>query len=61
MVLRPQFVADTSIEEKRDFSLRKPTTSQERGGKKRRRLAPFEMTVAVLRLEFEAEVGPGRV
>ncbi len=27
------------------FSLRKPTTSQERSGKKRRRLAPFEMTV----------------
>jgi hypothetical protein len=30
---------------KRDFSLRKPTTSQERSGKKKRRLAPFEMTV----------------
>jgi len=28
---------------KRDFSLRKPTTSQERGGQKRRRLAPLEM------------------
>jgi|HubBroStandDraft_2_1064218.scaffolds.fasta_scaffold251337_3 hypothetical protein len=28
------------------FSLRKPTTSQERSGKKRRRLAPLEMTVA---------------
>ena len=28
----------------KDFSLRGPTTSQERGGKKRRRLAPFEMT-----------------
>jgi len=43
-------------EEKRDFippnardgaevSLRKPTLSQERKGKKKRRLAPFEMTV----------------
>jgi hypothetical protein len=31
-------------EEKRDFSLRKPTNSQERVGKKKRRLAPFEMT-----------------
>ena len=30
--------------EKRDSSLRKPTASQERGGKKRRRLAPFGMT-----------------
>ncbi len=30
-------------EEKRDFSLRKPTASQERSGKKSR-LAPFEMT-----------------
>jgi hypothetical protein len=31
-------------EEKRDFSLRKPTLSQERKRKKKRRLAPFEMT-----------------
>src|SRR5271154_1552459 len=30
---------------KRDFSLRRPTASQERGGKKERRPAPFEMTV----------------
>jgi hypothetical protein len=28
----------------RDFSLRKPTGSRERAGKKKRRLAPFEMT-----------------
>ena len=27
-----------------EFSLRKPTTSQERSGKKKRRLAAFEMT-----------------
>jgi hypothetical protein len=32
------------VEEKRDFSLRRPTLSQERKGKKRRRPAPFEMT-----------------
>jgi len=31
-------------EEKRDFSLRRPTVSQERSGKKKRRPAPFEMT-----------------
>ena len=31
-------------EARRDFSLRKPTTSQERGRRKKRRLAPFEMT-----------------
>ena len=30
---------------KRDFSLREPTHSQERMRKKKRRLAPFEMTV----------------
>jgi len=30
--------------EKRDFSLRKPTNSQERVGKKKSRPAPFEMT-----------------
>ncbi len=29
---------------KRDSSLRRPTASQERGGKKKPRLAPFEMT-----------------
>jgi hypothetical protein len=29
---------------KRDFSLREPTLSQERKGRKKRRLAPFEMT-----------------
>jgi hypothetical protein len=58
---------------KRDFSLRKPTTSQERSGKKKRRLAPFEMTVwwglagseaAVCRArvsEARAEVVPLRV
>jgi hypothetical protein len=28
---------------KRDFSLREPTLSQERKGRKKRRLAPFEM------------------
>jgi hypothetical protein len=33
------------VQEKRDFSLRKPTDSQERIGKKKGRLAPFEMTV----------------
>jgi hypothetical protein len=33
------------MEAQRDFSLRKPTNSQERVGKKKRRLAPFEMTV----------------
>ncbi len=33
-----------TVEEKRDFSLRKPTASQERSGKKKHRLAPFEMT-----------------
>ena len=27
------------------FSLRRPTTPQERSGMKKRRLAPFEMTV----------------
>jgi len=32
-------------ETKRDSSLRKPTGSQERAGKKKRRLAPFGMTV----------------
>jgi len=31
-------------EEKRDFSLRGPTTLQEQSGKKKRRPAPFEMT-----------------
>ncbi|PYU48256.1 MAG: hypothetical protein DMG48_20990 [Acidobacteria bacterium] len=30
-------------EAKRDFSLRRPTASQERSGKKKHRLAPFEM------------------
>jgi hypothetical protein len=30
--------------EKRDFSLRHLTASQERGGKKNRRVAPLEMT-----------------
>ena len=30
-----------------DFSLRSPTASQERGGKKRRRAAAVEMTVVV--------------
>jgi hypothetical protein len=34
-----------SAEEKRDFSLRRPTTLQEQSGKKKRRPAPFEMTV----------------
>jgi hypothetical protein len=36
------------VEEKRDFSLRKPTASRERRGKKKRRLASFEMTVCGL-------------
>src|SRR5712692_8765348 len=36
--------AATAPEAKRDFSLRKPTAPQERGGKKKRRPAPFEMT-----------------
>jgi hypothetical protein len=31
--------------EKRDFSLRRPTTLQEQSGRKKRRPAPFEMTV----------------
>ncbi len=45
---------------KRDFSLRRPTTSQERSGKKRRRPAALEMTVwhkgsseSALWLQFE--------
>ena len=39
-------------ERRRDFSLRKPTASQERGGKKEYRLASFEMTVGVGSVEF---------
>jgi hypothetical protein len=38
----PQY---SQAEEKRDSSLRKPTVSQERTGKKKRRLAPFGMTL----------------
>jgi len=38
---------------KRDFSLRKPTASQERGGRKKRRLAAFEMTVMGGETELE--------
>src|SRR5260370_16052498 len=33
-----------NLERKRDFSLRRPTHSQERMRKKKRRPAPFEMT-----------------
>jgi len=44
-------------EEKRDSSLRKPTASQERGGKKKRRLASFGMTGGVA--ETGGKGGPG--
>jgi hypothetical protein len=36
---------DKTIEAKRDSSLRRPTASRERSGKKKRRPAPFGMTV----------------
>jgi hypothetical protein len=39
--------ADLQSKEKRDFSLRRPTRLQEQTWKKRRRPAPFEMTVWV--------------
>jgi hypothetical protein len=38
-------LAAQAAEEKRDFSLRRPTTLQEQSGKKKRRPAAFEMTV----------------
>jgi hypothetical protein len=37
------FIAQNAMGQR--FSLRKPTTLQEQSGKKKRRLAPFEMTV----------------
>jgi hypothetical protein len=38
------FGSTSGYKSKRDSSLRKPTASQERSGKKKRRLAPFGMT-----------------
>jgi hypothetical protein len=37
-------VSEALAKRKRDFSLGKPTALQEQSGKKKRRLAPFEMT-----------------
>ncbi len=42
---------------KRDFSLRRPTASQERGGRKRSRPAPFEMTRVRREIEWGALKG----
>src|SRR6266436_1483175 len=50
-------LAGNTPKPQRDFSLRKPTGSRERAGKKKRRVAPFEMTCGYCRHNQQEKIG----